>query len=167
MGREIRMVPENWEHPRFEEDDFENYPRRGQYHPMSNLIFNDVFSEWIEEFDRIRNVEMSEIEKKCYPNGLADWLVDEGAPKDPAYYRNYTDDEAKWFQMYETVSEGTPVSPPFATKEELVNYLVENGDFWDQKRGHGGWERKAAEEFVQVGWAPTFTLRVKKEEVTE
>ena len=42
---------------------------------------------------------------------------------------------------------------PFATKAELVEYLVKNGDFWDQRRGHGGWERKNAEQFVEREFA--------------
>ena len=66
--------------------------------------------------------------------------------------------------MYETVSEGTPVTPPFATKEELVEYLIEHGDFWDQKRRKEGntimpcdpWTREQAETFVNdTEWAPS------------
>ena len=58
------------------------------------------------------------------------------------------DKEATWFQAWETVTEGTPVTPPFATTDELVDYLVTRGDFWDQERGDGPWDRKSAEEFV-------------------
>ena len=54
--------------------------------------------------------------------------------------------------MYETVSEGTPVSPVFETKAELVEYLVRHGDYWDQSRGDGGWDRKSAEGFVDKEW---------------
>jgi hypothetical protein len=63
-----------------------------------------------------------------------------------------------WFQVYETVSEGTPVTPPFATKEELVDYLVANGDFWDQHRGDGGWSRENAEAFVGAGFAMSLVV---------
>jgi hypothetical protein len=34
------------------------------------------------------------------------------------------DKEATWFQAWETVTEGTPVTPPFATTDELVDYLA-------------------------------------------
>jgi hypothetical protein len=70
---------------------------------------------------------------KLYPRGLADWLNDWGPP-DPAYYRPWKDDEATWYQVWETESEGTPISPPFATREELVEYLVNNGGFSQVKR---------------------------------
>lgn len=60
-----------------------------------------------------------------------------------------------WWQVWETVSEGSPVTPAFATREQLVDYLVENGDHWDQKRGDGGWGRDNAELFVESEWAPS------------
>lgn len=40
----------------------------------------------------------------------------------------------EWWQVWETVSEGSPVTPAFATAEELINYLSENGDLWCQRR---------------------------------
>lgn len=60
-----------------------------------------------------------------------------------------------WWQVWETVSEGSPVTPAFATDAELIDYLVVNGDARDQKRGDGGWSRENAEKFVSVGWAPS------------
>jgi hypothetical protein len=63
------------------------------------------------------------------------------------------------------VTEGTPVSPPFATSDELVDYLARNGDFWDQLRAKEGrlqglaaWDRKSAEKFVKAGWAPSMMV---------
>lgn len=32
-------------------------------------------------------------------------------------------------------------------------YLVAHGDEWDQRRGHGGWDEKAAREYVREGFA--------------
>ena len=154
MGREIRRVPENWEHPT--QSDKYGAPKQ----PMYDRTFDECFSEWLANFDRIRSGNMTEFEHECYPNGLADWLQDEGMPPDPAYYRPWKDDEATWYQLWETVSEGTPVSPPFATKEELIDYLAKNGDFWDQKRGDLPWGHKRAERFVNgPGWAPSFVIK--------
>ena len=73
-------------------------------------------------------------------------------------YRPKFEDEPTWFQVYETVSEGSPVTPPFATREELVEYLVKNGDDWDQKQRTGGWDRAAAEAFVRQEWAPSMIV---------
>lgn len=32
----------------------------------------------------------------------------------------------QWYQMWETTSEGSPISPPFETAEELAHWLVDN-----------------------------------------
>jgi|SRR6185437_1411261 len=129
MGREIRKVPANWEHPKTD------WYGDGRYHPMYDQTFEDACLRWKKEF-----IEWPESESfaKC---GGEYWEY-AGDPPDREYYRAYKDDEATWYQVYETVSEGTPVTPPFATKEELIQYLVENGDFWDQaRRKERPWER--------------------------
>jgi hypothetical protein len=73
------------------------------------------------------------------------------------------DKEATWFLAWETVTtEGTPVTPPFATTDELVDYLATPGDFWEQEQGDGPWDRKSAEEFVKAGWAPTLIVTGKQ-----
>lgn len=61
----------------------------------------------------------------------------------------------EWWQVWETVSEGSPVTPAFESALELINYLVKNGDQWDQNRGEGGWTLKNATTFVQNAWAPS------------
>lgn len=156
MGREIRRVPPNWEHPA--RDPEHDAYRRGGYQPMHDQSFDARFAEWLADFDRIRSGDLTDFERTCYPRGLADWLLDEGAPVDPAYYRPWRDEDATWFQVWETVSEGTPVSPPFATRDELIDYLTVHGDFWDQKRGTKPAPRAAYENFVNAGWAPSFVM---------
>jgi len=154
MGREIRRVPPNWDHP-VTKDKYGRDCRQ----PMHDETFDERFAKWLADFDRIRAGNLDEIERECYPRGLADWLVDEGQPPDPAYYRPWKSEEATWFQLWETVSEGTPVSPPFATEEELIDYLAQNGDEWDQKRGDRPWGRQQAEAFVKSGgWAPSLVM---------
>lgn len=53
---------------------------------------------------------------------------------DPADYTPVWDvpeEELGWC-LYETVSEGTPVTPVFATAEELIEHLATVGQDWDQ-----------------------------------
>jgi hypothetical protein len=84
---------------------------------------------------------------------------------DPTYKESYekweqTDPpKGEGWQIWETVSHGSPVSPVFATKEELVEYLIEGGDIWDRRRGTGGYSRKQAEAFVNSGWAPSAVIK--------
>ena len=100
--------------------------------------------------------EAEDGERKFY------WECD--GPPDREYYRpKWTDEERTAYQMYETVSEGTPVTPVFDTPEGLVDYLVAHGDFWGQQGGEGGWPREAAESFVRSGWAPSM-IAIRKED---
>ena len=156
MGREIRMVPPNWKHP--DRDPNENPYRRAGLQPMHDQRFDERLAEWLESFDRIRAGNTDDFERECYPRGLADWLQDVPAPH-PDYYRPWKDEEATWFQLWETVSEGTPVSPPFATKEELADHLAAHGDDWGASEGKGGWGKDMAYKFVMGdGWAPSLVV---------
>lgn len=147
MGREIRRVPDNWEHPKNED---------GRYHPMFDDDFESALKEWLDGYELWKKGE--------HPDQTADWIEENmpywewaGAPPDPDYYHPKFEN-ADWYQVYETVSEGTPVTPPFPTKEELVNYLTQHGDFWDQWRGLGGWSRENAERFVSSQYAPSLAV---------
>ena len=140
MGREIRMVPPNWEHPKGSNDGYQS---------LYDEDFESAVAEWKYNYCKWENGDHPDCKEDCEY-----WEWDGGPPERKMYRPKFTE-EPTWFQVYETVSEGTPVTPPFATKEELADYLVENGDFWDQKRGHGGWKRENAKRFVDRGFAMT------------
>jgi len=134
------------------------------YQPMYDENFEDAAKEWKEDFlawERGERPDYCGDESKKLE--YWEWESD---PPDRKYYRPYKDEEATWYQIYETVSEGAPVTPPFATKQELVEYLINNGDFWDQERlkkgddwGRKGWEKEEAENFVYGdGWAPSLVI---------
>lgn len=53
------------------------------------------------------------------------------------------------YQLWETVSEGSPISPVFPTKEKFADYLV-----------GAGYTRKAAENFIESEWAPSMVVMV-------
>src|SRR6185503_13867538 len=112
MGREIRMVPANWKHPR---------DRDGSYEPL-NDGFNKDLDEWNEGNDRWRQGLVS----KWTPNGYeweprgdqypgcksyADYAG--GQPKSDEYMPDWPAEERTHLMMYETTSEGTPISPAF------------------------------------------------------
>ncbi len=160
MGRELRMVPPNWDHPKVIRQN-----GRESYQPMHDQRFEDAAAEWKQEFAAWERGERPDYcGEESSKMEFREW---HGDPPGREYYRTWNDEEATWFQVWETVSEGTPVTPPFATKEELIDYLVDNGDFWDQSRREEErrtglpcvmncqpWTRKQAEAFVNgPGWA--------------
>jgi hypothetical protein len=167
MGREIRRVPPNWQHPKSEE-----YPDRDQ--AMYDRRFDDAAAEWREGLRKWEAGEDDAREEYKNDDGTyQEYWEWHGNPPERAYYRPWRDEEATWYQLWQTVSEGTPVSPPFATKEELAEYLAKNGDTWDQDRckdpracqtfgltpGKPGWGKEVAYNFVMGdGWAPSMVI---------
>lgn len=164
MGRELRRVIPNWEHP--EKDGYED-----RLQPMFDNSYIKEMDEWIKNHNLWQTGKHPDQigENGSESKYFAEW---DGGPPDIEYYRpNWKESEMTWYQVYETVSEGTPVSPPFETQQELIDYLMENGDFWDQKRRKdprniGGfrmkcdpWSKAAAERFVMgSGWAPSMIV---------
>ena len=133
---------------------------------MHNRSFQDAADEWKANFNAWERGERPEYCSEEHKS-LEAWEYF-GDPPDRKYYVPWKPEEATWYQVWETVSEGTPVTPPFATNEELIDYLVANGDFWDQQRradkaagkhvfmSCGPWTRKMAESLVNgPGWAPS------------
>src|SRR5688572_6287543 len=127
MGREIRRVPANWEHPKKE---FPNYMKRcieERYKPMYDRPFAPAMREWYAAWEKWERGD--DPDRAGEYKDLQYWEWSSGPP-DPEYYRpDWKPEEMTWYQVYETVSEGTPVTPPFATKEELIEYLATHGDF--------------------------------------
>lgn len=169
MGREIRRVIPNWEHPKKREFNWKTQEYDEVYQRMYDSPYIEALNEWIAEHQRWESGEHEDQKKDYYtPKEYPYYASLNGNPPVVEYYRpNWKPEEAMWYQLYETVSEGTPVTPPFATKEELIEYLVANGDFWDQDRRKAGdsimpcapWPRQQAEAFVNgPGWAPSLVF---------
>lgn len=161
------MVPPNWEHPQKDEYDVIRRRMEKRYQPLYDQPYKEAIAEWLKDhllWVDGKHPDQLDGTAAGYEN-YADWG---GNAPDVKYYRpNWKEEDRTWFQVYETVSEGTPVTPPFATKEELVEYLVTNGDLWDQRRRAEGntimncdpWSRKTAEHFVYgTGWAPSMIM---------
>jgi hypothetical protein len=58
------------------------------------------------------------------------------------------------WQLWQTVSEGSPISPVFATAEELARWMTTPAYHWGASRGEEI-SYEGALAFVNVGWAPS------------
>ena len=135
MGRTIRMVPKTWEHPQ---------DRRGEYVPLllhAYLICN------LQDFE-------DDVKKYGLEKTLEDW----GSRPDPKDYMPDFDVETMThYQMYESVSEGTPISPPMLTPEKLARWLVDN----NANPGGGPGSSASYDAWLYVcktGYAPSMAL---------
>jgi hypothetical protein len=163
MGREIRRVPVNWEHPKRQVPDWQTQRMVDSYHPLYDQDAETAWVEWMKEFEEWKAGEMA---KTIEENPEHGYKLDEpyrsfcdynGGPPDPKYYRpKWPEGVELGFAVYETVSEGTPVTPAFATKAELIDYLATKGTYWDKGEP---WPREAAERFVAREWAPSLMIQ--------
>lgn len=149
MGREVRRVPANWEHPK----EYQHYRGEECYRPMMRS-FNDAFDqwlnnelpEWLERREKWQQGLVSDYRGGWKPIPWDEWrngpdayryenikLYEDYAgicpaspdPKD--YMPDWPDAERTHWQMYEDTSEGTPISPVCETPEELARWLADNG----------------------------------------
>jgi hypothetical protein len=75
---------------------------------------------------------------------------------DPTVYEKYEawtptePPEGPGYQVWETVSEGSPITPVFATPQELARWCVDNQP-WNSNSSYETWLR-----FIGEGWASSF-----------
>lgn len=127
MSREVRPVPLDWEHPLAGGTYSDGSPRYVGLHSREDLRFR---LEW--------NAEHPDDEDAKEPIDLSEYMpeIPEGTP-------------FGW-QLYETVSEGSPLSPVFATKDELAAWMS------SPAAGRHRVSPAVAARFVAEGWAPSF-----------
>jgi len=128
MSREVRKVPADWEHPT---DD------NGDYIPIHDSGYLRALSEWEEgEAKWAEGLEEdwgagTDGEKAWRAKGegqdgtFEDWWGE--MPEEYQYMPEWSDDERTHWMMYESVSEGTPISPPCASPELLARWLADSG----------------------------------------
>ena len=102
MGREVRRVTKNWEHPKNDS---------GKYKPLFEGYATDA-KEFLEMVDA---------------DGLQEAVEYMGCPDKNDYMPDWEEEEKTYLMMYENTTEGTPISPAFETPEDLAKWLAENG----------------------------------------
>lgn len=151
MGREIRRVPPHWEHPVWTAEEIKeagvSAQLIGQPRACHDKTYDAAAAEWLADLAAWPSVPESE-------RGGCRYAWDYyGPPPKAEWYRPAFTAEPTWWQVYETVSEGTPCTPAFATREELIEHLVHVGS----GKYDGKWSRAQAEKFVSEdgGWLPS------------
>lgn len=148
MGREIRRVPANWAHPLSD---------RGDPHPVFDKSYEEARATWIANFmlwqegkhpDQISDPEAS------WVKGF-DWWEQEQPPSREECRPKWTDAERTHFQMYETCSEGTPISPVLDSPEAVARWCADNGAsmFGGQTASYEDWLYIA-----RGNWAPDMVI---------
>lgn len=138
MGREIKRVPLEFDWP------------LGYVWPGFLLHMCEAEMHWATK------KEYPEYCEDCKHFALLSGLVDDrsGCPNVKIY-----PPKGDGWQLWETISEGSPITPVFATADDLVDHMCrpdpkESPIPWDT-----GYSREAAENFVkELGWAPSLVV---------
>lgn len=152
MGREVRRVPKNWEHPK---------DGNGNFIPLfDGKGLGREQKEW-------------DLHAGKWDEGLRDdwrggWKPREGDEKDMPfeewygprpcaenYMPQWPEEERTHLMMYESTTEGTPISPAFETPEELAQWLVDNraSSFAHMTATYEQWLSAC-----RAGWTPSAVL---------
>ena len=116
---------------------------------------SECFEQWAKEILREREIygeDYNEEEYQRCVTGLYTYTDFDGEPPGLANPERYMP-SGKWWQLYENVSEGTPLSPAFETSDELVDWLSNHEDYWGD-----AWTREAAEHVVSNGYVPSMVI---------
>lgn len=123
MSRKCRRVPAGWVHP----FDF----ARKQHVPLHNGFdaakreYDEISAKWEDGLVEDYLDGGWKPREPGYSTTLEEW---HGERPDPANYcPDWPEAERTHYQMYEETSEGTPISPVFATPEDLARWLADNG----------------------------------------
>lgn len=166
MGREVRMVPRDWQHPTEWGKDWQTQRPKLRYRPLYDGRWSERVAVWDEENAQwARGFEKESTEYPAFrwvpkaadrPATFEEW--DGSRPKQEDYMPEWDPREATHLMMYETTSEGTPISPAFATPEELAHWLADNGasTFGDSTGTYEQWL-----PVCRGGWAPSAVLDEK------
>jgi len=156
MGREIRRVPPDWEHPTYTAEMVRDLGKPagwvGTPVPLYDKVYAEAAKEWLAQAAAWARGEHPD--QQQYPEATARYLGYwewSSGPPDPGSYRRraWTEAEATHFQVYETVSEGTPVSPVLDSRDAVRAWCVGASAFYTEA---------AAARFATEGWAPSLAL---------
>lgn len=184
MGREVRMVPADWQHPKYTAENAPFERAIGRYIPMLEASHRKAVEQWekhdlpewlegerlwrdegkVKTYDGVETIAaVVERHRERHPErslpdtpSYAWWAGDRPErPDETGYMPDWADDQRTHFMMYEDTSEGTPISPAFATPEELARWLADTGasSFADQTASYEAWLRVA-----KGGFAPSAVL---------
>ena len=103
MGREVRMVPLDWEHPK---------NKKGNFIPL------------LGDFQEDMKIFQAYVAQDGMEQAVEGW--GEQPPNAKNYMPQWPAEKATHYQMYEDTSEGTPISPPMPDPESLARWLVKH-----------------------------------------
>jgi hypothetical protein len=151
MGREVRKVPASWKHPK---------NAHGNYTPLLEGPFSKTLEKWkigkIKWAEKLREDIKGNwipINEKLKSETYESWAGEEPNPED--FMPEWPAELCTHYLLYETCTEGTPISPVMTSPEELAQWLVDNeaSAFADMTATYEQWLA-----VCKGSWAPSAVL---------
>lgn len=144
MGREVRMVPPDWQHPK---------NSKGHHVPLLKMSPGQYDAEaaaWAaRDLSRLPSyADLKTIEELTYEQWAGERCPEDRMP-------DFEPGTATHLMLYENTTEGTPISPAFSTPEALAHWLTDN------RASSFGSETATYEQWLAVakgGWAPSMVM---------
>lgn len=156
MGREVRRVPADWQHPKQQTPDLRTGRMVESYKPLyPGENYQRRVDEWDEECAKWKAGWRPEYCTGAESRAMTYEQYSGQRPHKDDYMPDWPAEQRTHLMMYEDTSEGTPISPAFETPEELARWLVENkaSAFGSDTGTYDGWLRVA-----RGGWAPSMVV---------
>lgn len=153
MGREVRRVNIDFKHPQKIDPNYDI--TRSVFRAKSRMLEDGMMFVPLLNEKYADALESWELERSVYDR--TDYTFEEWhgeRPKPEWYMPDEAFAEPLGYCLYETVSEGTPCTPVFATEDELIDWLATKGEDYEQKP----LRPEAAAKLVKTGWAPSLMV---------
>ena len=154
MGREVRRVPADWQHPKHWASGMRGPEER--YKPLSpGEQYQQRVDEWDEECAKWKAGWRPDDCTDAESRAMTYEQYSDQRPHRDDYMPNWPAEQRTHLMMYEDTSEGTPISPAFATPEELARWLADTNAsaFGSDGASYEAWLRIA-----RGGWAPSMVF---------
>jgi hypothetical protein len=127
MGREVRRVPADWQHPKQQVHNYYTGIVVEQYKPLySGDLYQASVDEWDEECAKWKAGWRPDYCTDPETRAMTYEQYSGQRPHKDDYMPDWPAEQRTHLMMYEDTSEGTPISPAFETPEELARWLVDN-----------------------------------------
>ena len=117
MGREMRRVAPDWQHPFV----YRGSLGAGRDQPLRKVL---IPLHPVSRLDGLHGDYEYEARSAYHSGGDPFQVIKKFSTI--GFMPPWKPEEATHYMMYENTSEGTPISPAFATPEELARWLVDN-----------------------------------------
>lgn len=125
MGREVRRVPADWEHPKHWVGGARGLEERYKpLHPGED--YQSRVDAWDEECAKWKKGWRPDYCEDPESMALFYEQWNGQRPHRDDYMPNWPAGQRTHLMMYENTSEGTPISPAFETPEKLARWLADN-----------------------------------------